>query len=68
MHLFIWLGLGLAPEFCQSVFGVQHPQQIDTDRIELPVFDNPLSRRVRDIVSYYQQESTRTQRVSLDTR
>lgn len=61
--MFMWLGLGLQQEFCQSVFGVQHPQQIDTDRVELPIFDNPLSRRVREIVNFYQQESTRTMRV-----
>lgn len=61
--MFIWLGLGLSSEFCQAVFGVPHCQQIDTERFEFPVFDNPLSRRVRDIVSFYQQESTRCMKV-----
>jgi hypothetical protein len=62
--MFLWLGLGLSPEFTQSVFGAQCTQQIDTERCGLPVFDNPLSRRVRGIVDKIQEEKSRCMRVS----
>lgn len=62
--MFIYLGIGLSPEFTQSVFGAQSTQQIDTERIGLPVFDNALSKRVRGIVDGIQKERTRCMRVS----
>ena len=64
----MWLGLGLAPEFVQSVFGVQCTQQIDTDRVTLPIFDNPLSRRVRGVVDGIQKEKNRCMRVSIKNK
>lgn len=64
VHLFFWLGLQLSPEFSQAVFGVQGAQQIDTDRCVIPVFDNPLSKRVRDIIDGIQAERPRCMRVS----
>lgn len=65
VHMFMWLGLGLSPEFTQSVFGAQCTQQIDTDRTGLPVFDNPLSKRVRGIVDSIQHEKHRCMRVRI---
>ncbi|KXJ83215.1 hypothetical protein RP20_CCG007980 [Aedes albopictus] len=65
VHMFMWLGLGLSPEFTQSVFGAQCTQQIDTDRTGLPVFDNPLSKRVRGIVDSIQHEKHRCMRLTL---
>lgn len=65
VHMFMWLGLGLAPEFVQSVFGAQCTQQVDTDRTGLPVFDNPLSKRVRGIVDSIQNEQHRCMRLTL---
>ncbi|XP_058056951.1 protein transport protein Sec24C [Anopheles bellator] len=65
VHMFMWLGLSLSPEFTQSVFGAQCTQQIDTDRTGLPVFDNPLSRRVRGIVDRLQREKRRCMRLTL---
>ena len=64
IHLFVWLGLSLAPEFTQSVFGAPCSQQIDTDRCGIPVFDNPLSTRVRGIIDSIQAERPRCMRVS----
>ncbi|XP_050101018.1 protein transport protein Sec24C isoform X1 [Anopheles aquasalis] len=65
VHMFMWLGLSLSPEFTQSVFGAQCTQQIDTDRTGLPVFDNPLSRRIRGIVEKIQQQKRRCMRLTL---
>lgn len=65
IHMFIWLGLSLAPEFTQSVFGAPSSQQIDTDRCGVPVFDNPLSQRIRDIIDSIQAERPRCMRITL---
>lgn len=61
--MFMWLGIGLSSEFTQSVFGAQCTQQIDTERCGLPVFDNPLSKRIRGIVESIQRGRTRCMRV-----
>lgn len=61
--MFIYLGIGLSHEFTQSVFGAPSTQQIDVERIGLPVFDNALSKRVRGIVEDIQSERTRCMRV-----
>jgi protein transport protein SEC24 len=55
----------LSSEFTQSVFGAQCTQQIDTERTGLPEFDNPLSKRIRDIVQTIQKDRTRCMRVSI---
>ncbi|XP_058818925.1 protein transport protein Sec24C [Topomyia yanbarensis] len=65
VHMFMWLGLGLSAEFTLSVFGAQCTQQVDTDRTGLPVFDNPLSKRVRGIVDSIQNGKHRCMRLTL---
>lgn len=67
VHMFVWLGLSLAPEFTQAVFGAPCSQQIDTDRCGVPVYDNPLSERVRGIIEQIQAERPRGMRVSIFT-
>lgn len=62
--MFLWLGLNLSPEICQSLFGVQSVHQIDTDRNILPVFDNKLSKRVRGVIDAIQAKKNRCMRVS----
>lgn len=64
--MFIFLGLGLSTEITQAVFGAPSTQQVDTERIGLPVFDNAWSKRVRGIVESIQKERTRCMRVRND--
>lgn len=64
IHMFVWVGLNLAPEFTQAVFSTHSAQLIDSDRPGLPVLDNPLSKRVRGIVDRIQAERPRCMRVS----
>lgn len=64
IHLFIWLGLHLAPEFTQSVFGAQSTLQIETERSGIPVLDNPRSKRIRGIIDSIQAQRNRCMRVS----
>ncbi|XP_034948531.1 protein transport protein Sec24D [Chelonus insularis] len=48
IHMFLWLGLALPTEWIQAVFGAP---VVDTDRTSLPVLDNALNRRIRDIIN-----------------
>lgn len=63
VHMFVWLGLSLAPEFTQNVFGAPCSQQIDTESSRMPEFDNPLSRRIHQIIDDIQTERTHCMRV-----
>lgn len=65
IHMFVWLGLSLSPEFTQSVFGVPSTLQIDTDRCAIPVFENKLSHRIHSIIENIQIERPRCMRVTL---
>lgn len=64
IHMFIWLGLNVAPEFTQAVFGAQCAQLVDTDRPGIPILDNPLSKRINGIINKIQAERPRCMRVS----
>jgi protein transport protein SEC24 len=63
--MFLWLGIGLSSEFTNMVFGAQYPQQVDTERSGLPIFDNKLSKRIRDIIENIQSERTRCMKVNI---
>lgn len=64
VHMFVWLGLQLAPDFTQAVFGVPSALQVDTDRPGIPLLDNAMSKRVRGIIDAIQAERPRCMRVS----
>lgn len=63
MHMFLWLGTNLCPQWVQSVFGVQSVSQVDTDRTTIPPLDNPLNKRIRTIISNVQSERRYSMRV-----
>lgn len=63
IHMFVWLGQNLPPEFTQAVFGAVCTAAIDTDRVGIPVLDTPLSRRIHQIVETIQSERKRYMRV-----
>lgn len=64
IHMFLWLGLALSPQWVQAVFGVPSVVQVDTDRTALPVLDTPLNKRVTDIINRVRMERHRCMRVS----
>lgn len=64
VHMFLWLGMNLSTEFVQAVFGVFRTHEVDTERLGLPVMENPLSQRVRGIVEKIQERKSRCMRVS----
>lgn len=66
VYMFVWLGYNLSGEWVRSVFGAQHSQQVDTNVSGgLPVLDNVLSKRVRQIVDDMQAERPRQMKVSV---
>ncbi|KAF7998595.1 hypothetical protein HCN44_011003 [Aphidius gifuensis] len=62
IHMFFWLGLGLSAEWIQAVFG---SPVADTDRTSLPVIDNPLNKRVRDIIAQVRAERHHCMRLTI---
>ncbi|XP_017097785.2 protein transport protein Sec24C [Drosophila bipectinata] len=63
VHLFVWLGQALSPNFVQSVFGVQGLQQLALERFNI-VADTPLAKRISDILEQIMQERTRYMRIT----
>ncbi|XP_015606449.1 protein transport protein Sec24C isoform X2 [Cephus cinctus] len=65
IHMFLWLGLGLSSQWVQGVFGVPSVVQVDVDRTQLPQLDNPLSKRISDIVSHIRAQRHRCMRLTI---
>ena len=65
IHMFLWLGLALSPQWVQAVFGVPSVVQVDTDRTALPVLDTPLNKRVTDIINRVRMERHRCMRLTI---
>lgn len=63
IYMFLWIGMNVASEWVQNVFSVQSAAQIDIDKTKLLDLDNPLSQRVRDIISKVQDERQRFMRL-----
>lgn len=62
--MFIWLGLNASPEFVTQVFGVPTSAQVDTEKTFLPLLDNPLSLKIRNLIEDIREERRRSMRVS----
>lgn len=65
IHMFMWIGLAVNPEWLQAVFGVASPTQIDVERPFLPELDTPLSHKIRQIVSDIRLSRRRCMRLTL---
>lgn len=46
IHMFLWIGLSVSPEWIHGVFGTNSAAQIDIDRTKLVELDNPYSQEV----------------------
>ena len=46
IHMFLWIGLSVSPEWIHGVFGTNSAAQIDIDRTKLIALDNPRSQEV----------------------
>lgn len=65
IHMFLYIGVALNPEFCQQVFGVPTAVQINVDQTELPILDTPLSNAVRSLITQIRIQRHRCMRVSI---
>ncbi|XP_014215560.1 protein transport protein Sec24C-like [Copidosoma floridanum] len=65
IHMFLWLGLNIAPQWVQEVFGVPSVVQVDTDKNFIPLLDTQLNERIRDIISHVQSERRYCMRLTL---
>ncbi|XP_056630676.1 protein transport protein Sec24C isoform X2 [Diorhabda sublineata] len=65
IHMFLWFGLGVNPDFIQKLFGAPSAIQVDIDRINLPELDNPLSVAVRSIIDEIRIQRHRCMRLTL---
>ncbi|XP_002087639.3 protein transport protein Sec24C [Drosophila yakuba] len=63
VHLFVWLGQALSPDFVQSVFGVQGLQQIALERFNI-VPETPLAKRIHGILEQIMKERSRYMRIT----
>lgn len=62
--MFLWLGVALSPQWVKAVFDVPSVIKIDTDRNTLPILDNSLNKRIREIIDQIRIERHRCMRVS----
>ncbi|XP_066585549.1 protein transport protein Sec24C [Prorops nasuta] len=65
IHMFLWLGLSLSPQWVQEVFGVPSVHQINTDQPSLPVLDTPLNKKMHEIINRVRSERHRCMRLTL---
>nr|XP_016945206.1 protein transport protein Sec24C [Drosophila suzukii] len=63
VHLFVWLGQSLSPNFVQSVFGVQGLQQIALERFNI-VPETPLAKRIHGILEQIMNKRSRYMRIT----
>ncbi|XP_076618256.1 COPII coat complex component secretory 24CD [Colletes latitarsis] len=65
IHMFLWLGLALSPQWVQAVFGVPSVVQVDTDCKALPVLDTQLNKRITEIINRVRMERHRCMRLTI---
>merc|ERR1712180_228365 len=65
IHVLLFVGLAVDPQWIQDVFGVATAAQIDIDKTKLVERDNPLSRRVCDIFTAVTANKPRTMKLTI---
>ncbi|XP_043495941.1 protein transport protein Sec24C [Polistes fuscatus] len=65
VHMFLWLGVALSPLWVKAVFDVISVIKVDTDRTSLPILDNPLNKRIREIIDQVRHERHRCMRLTI---
>ncbi|KAM9426095.1 protein transport protein Sec24C [Pholidichthys leucotaenia] len=59
LHLFVWVGASVQQELLLSMFGTPSFSQIDSSMTSLPVLDNPISQRLREIIDSFRAQRSR---------
>ena len=58
IHMFLWIGHKVIPEWIHGVLGNDPAAQVDLNRLQLQEFDNPYSQQVWSISFYPRLNST----------
>ncbi|XP_074088953.1 protein transport protein Sec24C isoform X1 [Macrotis lagotis] len=59
LNLFLWVGASVQQSVVQSLFSVPSFSQINSGLSALPVLENPLSKRVRDLIDGFRAQRSR---------
>lgn len=59
LSMFLWIGHGVKPEMIQDIFAVQSAAQVDIDKVQVLQLDNPVSRRLCDLISKLRERRSR---------
>ncbi|XP_028989747.1 protein transport protein Sec24C isoform X2 [Betta splendens] len=59
LHLFLWVGASVQQELLLSIFGTPSFSQIDSSMASLPVLDNPISQRLRELIDSFRAQQSR---------
>ncbi|XP_028332037.1 protein transport protein Sec24C isoform X3 [Gouania willdenowi] len=59
LHLFLWVGASVQQELLLNIFGTPSFSQIDSAMTNLPVLDNPFSKRLRELIDSFRAQRSR---------
>ncbi|OCT71908.1 protein transport protein Sec24C isoform X4 [Xenopus laevis] len=59
LNLFIWVGANIQQSLIQNLFDVSSFSQIDCSMSALPVLDNPISNKIRGIITMFRAQRPR---------
>ena len=62
--MFLWIGHSVDPDMIQKIFNVASAAQVDIDKVQVLELDNPVSRRLTDLIATIRQERSRYLKVS----
>ncbi|NWX84605.1 SC24D protein, partial [Nothoprocta pentlandii] len=65
LHMFLWLGVSVAPELIQGLFNVPSFAHISTEATRLPELDNPYSKKLRSIMEHMQSQKPYTMKLMI---
>ncbi|RUS83129.1 hypothetical protein EGW08_009118 [Elysia chlorotica] len=59
LSMFLWIGHNVKPEMIQDIFAVQSAAQVDIDKVQVLQLDNPVSRRLCDLIAKLRERRSR---------
>ncbi|BFZ03064.1 hypothetical protein BsWGS_06104 [Bradybaena similaris] len=65
LTMFLWVGHNVNPELVQQIFGVPSAAQIDIDKVQLLQLDNPVSRRLCELIEKIREQRSRYLKVTI---
>jgi len=65
IHLFLWIGHKVIPEWIQGVLGKDAAAQVDINRMQLQEYDNPYSQQVRGAIAQLRNTRQRFMRLTI---